>query len=293
MSKWINQEYAKNQDNNDIKLIKVFKGDFDHTVPPPADPGKVCSGLVLDTETTGLNHQKDTVIEIALRPFKFNTETFQVVSVGDPYSGLQDPGHALSKTTVSLTGLTDEILKGQAIDWKAVSSRVAEASLIIAHNAQFDRPFVDKLTESSSGKLWGCSMSQINWMAKGFKTTKLSLLTHYHGFTFDGHRALSDVDATLHLMSMTDPETGKPYLAEIAEGIKRNRVRAFAWKSSFDKKDLLKNAGYKWNDQNKVWLRDLFREDKDSELAWLTAKIYPAHSCFAEFTEIRRCDTFK
>jgi DNA polymerase-3 subunit epsilon len=287
MSKWVNQE------NQDTKLVKVFTGNFSKVVPPPPDASKICSGLVLDTETTGLNHQTDTVIEIALRPFQFNIQTFQVVSVGDPYSGLQDPGHALSKTTVSLTGLTDELLKGQSIDWKAVSSMMSETSLIIAHNARFDRPFVDQLAEPSESKLWGCSMSQVDWLAKGFKTQKLSLLTHYHGFTFDGHRALSDVDATLHLLSMTDPESGKPYLAELTESIKRNRIRVFAWKSSYDKKDLLKNAGYKWNDQNKVWLKELFREEKETETNWLATNIYAANSFNAEFTDIRRCDTFK
>ncbi|MEO5971674.1 MAG: 3'-5' exonuclease [Bdellovibrionia bacterium] len=287
MSKWVNQE------NQDTKLIKVFRGDFSNVVPPPADATKIRSGLVLDTETTGLNHQSDTVIEIALRPFQFNVETFQIVSVGDPYSGLQDPGHALSKTTVSLTGLTDELLKGQSIDWKAVSSMMSETSLIIAHNARFDRPFVDQLAEPSESKFWGCSMSQVDWLSKGFKTQKLSLLTHYHGFTFDGHRALSDVDATLHLISMTDPESGKPYLAELTESIKRNRIRVFAWKSSYDKKDLLKNAGYKWNDQNKVWLKELFREEKEAETTWLATNIYAANCFNAEFNDIRRSDTFK
>jgi DNA polymerase-3 subunit epsilon len=287
MSKWIHQE------TQETKLIKVFKGDFSNTVSPPSDGGKICSGLVLDTETTGLNHQTDTIIEIAIRPFNFNIETLKIVSVGDPYSGLQDPGHALNKTTVSLTGLTDSLLKGENINWRAVSSMMSETNLIIAHNARFDRPFVDQLSEPSENKLWGCSMSQIDWLAKGFKTQKLSLLTHYHGFTFDGHRALSDVDATLHLISMTDPETGKPYLAELTESIKRNRMKVLAWKSPYEKKDLLKNAGYKWNDQNKVWLKELFREEKDIEANWLATNVYEANHFGAEFTDIRRCDTFK
>ena len=287
MSKWVNQE------NQETKLIKVFKGEFTNTVNPPADSAKICTGLVLDTETTGLNHQTDTVIEIAIRPFRFNIETFEIVSVGDSYSGLQDPGHPLSSTTVSLTGLTDELLHGHTINWGAVSSRISECSLIIAHNAKFDRPFIDQLAELSEGKLWGCSMTQIDWLSKGFKTQKLSLLTHYHGFTFDGHRALSDVDATLHLISMIDPETGKPYLAELAESIKKVRIRVLAWKSSFEKKDLLKNAGYKWNDQNRVWLKELFREEKEKEMGWLATNIYTPNCFNAEFVDIRRCDTFK
>jgi DNA polymerase-3 subunit epsilon len=192
-----------------------------------------------------------------------------------------------------LTGLTDALLQGQTINWGAVASRISESNLVIAHNAKFDRPFVDQLAELSENKLWGCSMSQIDWLSKGFKTQKLSLLTHYHGFTFDGHRALSDVDATLHLISMTDPETGKPYLAELAESIKRNRIRVFAWKAPFDKKDLLKNASYKWNDQNKVWMKELFKEEKDKESNWLASYIYTANSFNAEFVDIRRCDTFK
>jgi hypothetical protein len=42
-----------------------------------------------------------------------------------------------------------------------------DAVLVIAHNAGFDRCFVEKLAPGFALKGWACSQSQINWAGRG------------------------------------------------------------------------------------------------------------------------------
>ena len=61
--------------------------------------------VVFDVETTGLSAVYDTIIELAaVKMHKGNViETFEQFI---------DPGHPLSQTTINLTGITDEMVRG-------------------------------------------------------------------------------------------------------------------------------------------------------------------------------------
>jgi DNA polymerase III subunit epsilon len=43
-----------------------------------------------------------------------------------------------------LTGITDEMVLGHPIESEAVAAFAADAAIIIAHNANFDRKFVER-----------------------------------------------------------------------------------------------------------------------------------------------------
>ena len=67
-----------------------------------------------------------------------------------------------------LLAITDEMVAGKVIDWAAVSAQVEAADLILAHNAGFDRKFLERACEAFEHKPWGCSNSQVDWAAEGF-----------------------------------------------------------------------------------------------------------------------------
>ena len=92
---------------------------------------------ILDVETTGLNHEKDEVIQIAVRPFFVSPATGEVSGLKKTITGLQEPSRPLPAIITEITGFCDEDLTGHSINWKRISSILQRCQFIIAHNASF------------------------------------------------------------------------------------------------------------------------------------------------------------
>ena len=114
---------------------------FDH-----APTGPVARVVILDTETTGLDASKDKVVELALVCVSVDLQTGQPTGPVEVYDGLQDPGMPMPKIARDITGITDTMLAGQQLDMARIDRLLAGADLVIAHNAGFDRPFVEDLS---------------------------------------------------------------------------------------------------------------------------------------------------
>lgn len=249
-------------------------------------------GVVLDVETTGLYHTEDSIIEIGLRQFLFNRQTGEVLALGKAYSSFQDPGRPIPREIIELTGITDEMVVGKEIEWPVVDALLEEASLIIAHNARFDRPFIDKKSAVSREKIWGCSIKQVDWRAQGFTSSKLELLNVYHGFFTDSHRAINDVDALLYLLSLPQADSEKNYLHELLNNAKKSQAHIIATSAPFETKDQLKSRGYSWDNTNKFWNKVINKENLSEEIRWLEESVY--FGPFRGLTrEIALSDNFK
>lgn len=253
-------------------LQKYQKPDFYNQ----EDGSEKITGIFLDVETTGLSHEIDKVIEVALVPFEFSKDG-RIFNILEAYSGLEDPQTPLPQKIISLTGLTDEMLAGKSFDDEAVKSIVESSNLIIAHNANFDRKFVEKRFSIFQTKSWACSASQVPWENEGLSSVKLEYLAYKFGYFFEGHRAEIDCCASLHLLSMTLPMSGDLVLKTLLNIARQKSYRIWALGSPFDAKDLLKNRGYKWpgdNGKNRSWYIDVDEESKEQELKYLKEEIF-------------------
>jgi DNA polymerase-3 subunit epsilon len=148
-------------------------------------PGFPLTGVIVDTETTGLDSRQHEIIEIGLVAFTFNEEG-DVGDVFGVYGGLQQPMNPIPPEITQLTGITDEMVAGQMLDIAAVRAIVEPADLIIAHNAGFDRPFWETLNDLFALKAWACSVSEIDWSSRGYEGTKLGYLIGQSGYFHDG-----------------------------------------------------------------------------------------------------------
>lgn len=249
-------------------------------------------GAAIDVETTGLFHERDKVIEMGIRLFKFHKISGEILSLESSYSAFQDPKSPLSEEIKSLTGISNEMLAGQSIDWNLVNDLLQKTQIIVAHNAAFDRPFIDRSTSVSSQKIWGCSLKQIDWKKKGFPSPKLDLLNIYHGFFTESHRALNDADALVHLLSFTDESTKSPYLKEILDNAIKPSIFMVASNSPFESKELLKGRNYRWDGQNKYWSKQIPKEHLPTEISWLEEKVYSG-TFRGRYLEIQPTDNFK
>jgi DNA polymerase-3 subunit epsilon len=245
-------------------------------VDPP--PGQVTrQGLVVDVETTGLDAARHEIIELAMVPFTYGLDG-QIYAVGEPFHGLRQPAAPIPADITSITGITDEVVAGHSIDPAAVGSFAAGAALVIAHNAAFDRRFLERFCETFTTKAWACSMSQVDWADEGHDGTKLAYLAAGAGFFYDRHRATSDCLAAVALLGAPLPRSGRYALAQLLERARQPTWRVWAENSPFDLKDVLKARGYRWNGEGtgapKAWFVDVADDGREAELAFLRSEIY-------------------
>lgn len=255
-------------------VLERFDGSFRPEEPPRTatgepDPERIRRGAVVDVETTGTDPTADEVIELGLRLFDFDRRDGRLVGVGEGYGALRDPGRPIPEEVSLLTGIRDEDVRGCELDVVHARERLDAADLIVAHNARFDRPFVAEVLGGPLRKVWACSWADVNWLAKGFPSAKLELLTVYHGFFVGSHRALADVDGLLHLLSHRAPGDERTYLAELLEAARRRRYLLRAVGAPIEVKDRLKARGYRWRPEQRVWVREVDAEILDDERAWL------------------------
>ena len=234
-------------------------------------------GIYLDLETTGLNADTDEIIEIGMVPFTYGPDG-QIFSVGKPYSKLREPTVPISPDVTRINNITNEIVKGKTIDPADPYAFVKDAGIIIAHNAAFDRVFLEKFSPNFAAKPWACSMSQIPWKEEGFDGTRLAYIAGKFGFFYDAHRAGEDCLAGIEVLSRPLPVSGELALAKLLSAARQPTMRIWAVGAPFDLKDILKARGYRWNGGSgggkKAWNREVPQTDYEAELSFLETDIY-------------------
>jgi len=234
-------------------------------------------GLFLDTETTGLDPDSDKVIELAMVPFEFDAAG-RIYRLLPEYNGLNDPGMPIPEIAQQITGITDEMVKGQSLDLDMIKKMLSDAAIVIAHNARFDRPFCEDLLDEFKEISWACSIADINWNEEGIEGVKLEFLAYKYGFFFEGHRATIDCQAGIEILSRPLPQSGELSLKRLLETARRTNIRLWAEGSPFEKKDDLKKRGYRWsageNGKRKAWYKDILEDELDEEMSYLNEHIY-------------------
>jgi DNA polymerase-3 subunit epsilon len=241
---------------------------------PPVLPLHVAA--IVDVETTGLCAGLDEVLELAVQRLRFDA-LGRIVEVGTARSWLQEPVDPLTPEITAITGLTDEMLAGQRIDTSAATSLIGSADVVIAHNAAFDRPFVDLLLPAVKDAAWACTMCEIDWRAHGFEGRALNHLVYQagtSGYFFGGHRAATDVLALLNLLAHPIGDDGATILGKLVATSETPSIKVMAVGAAFDRKDALKRRGYRWDANRQHWWTTVSAADEARERAFLTECIY-------------------
>jgi len=174
----------------------------------------VSQAVVLDTETTGLDSSTDKIIELALVKFEYSRSSGEVGRVLGVYDGLEDPGVPIPPESTAVHGITDAMVEGQRLDESAIEALLDGVGLVIAHNAGFDRPFVERRLPGFASLAWGCSLREVPWESVGIGSAKLEYIAYRYGFFFDAHRAEIDCRALLEVLRRPLPDQ-----ADAAEGV--------------------------------------------------------------------------
>ena len=228
---------------------------------------------VLDLETTGLDRDEDEIIEIAMKLIQVSKTKIKQLKVVDAYESFQDPGIVITEESTRIHGITNDMVQGHQIDWMRVEAILNNSQLIVAHNARFDRSFIDKKLELSKDKIWACSVNDIDWEKRNFSSKKQEMLCIWHGFYYDSHRAMIDVDALIFLLTHPSYESHHPIL-ELIHNAKKPMCLIEATHAKYEFKNILKKRRYRWNADNKVWYTFVKNDEIDDERLWLTDNVY-------------------
>lgn len=275
--------------------FRILRKLVPRTIAPVRRPEFPRVGVIVDTETTGLSHRQDQVIEIGAVSFTYD-DAGRIGDVIGLYGGLQQPDSSIPPEITRLTGISDTMVEGQAIDLDLLDQLIEPADLVIAHNARFDRPFCEALSPIFKDKPWACSVSEIDWSGRSFEGTKLGYLIGQAGYFHDGHRAVDDCFALLAVLDTQDGEEELPF-AELYQTSQRSRARVFAEHSPFEMKDNLKARGYRWSDGSdgrpKSWWIEVDEESLADELDYLRSEIYRWHEADPPVKRLTAFDRFR
>ncbi len=168
--------------------------------------------VVLDFETTGLSPtQGDRAIEIG-------AVLVEKGNVTDQFQQLMNPGMRINHFIENYTGITNSMLR-DAPPCEGVMGefvRFIDGHNLVAHNASFDRRFLDAelchIDQNYSGE-FACSMLVARRVYPDAPNHKLGGLVEYANISTDGvfHRALADSEMTAKLWLKMIEDLSKRY----------------------------------------------------------------------------------
>ena len=173
---------------------------------------------IVDVETTGVSPSSDRVIEAAVVRISGGR-------VVEEFSSLIDPERRLPHRIWSLTGITDEDLRGAPLfrQIKGDLLRLLDGSILVAHNARFDYGFLRREFERE----------KIGYSSRCLCTARLSrmLFPQFRRHSLDAiierfslgcphrHRALDDAKVLWDFMRFIKGTIGEGRIAEVIDAL--------------------------------------------------------------------------
>lgn len=213
---------------------------------------------IIDFETTGLVPAEGGITEIGLvlieKSHHQDAPTIATYSALEKYGSFNDPGMPIPEDIVELTGITDEMVKGQKPDLNTVAGILRSADLVVAHNASFDRAWLEHHIKLGFPLRWGCSKFHIDWLAHRIRCRHLRCLAFEHGVDpGNSHRAVDDCITLGRLLVQVGRKSARTYGEELIENALAPQHLVIANGAPFAAKDVLKQAGFRWAPQRRAW----------------------------------------
>lgn len=197
--------------------------------------------LIVDTETTGIDAQQDQLIEIGAVLFSVpHRSVMQQLSFLLPIT---------SNAAEHINGIAPDLTQMGQPSTPAMDLflRMADyADAIVAHNAAFDRAWIESLLPASLP--WICTCEGIRWPGLRLNPSLTDLALAYDVPVWASHRALTDCIYLAHVL-----QRDGNLKQHIAEGLEPRRL--VVAKVSYDDREQAKSAGFRWDPSARQWSR--------------------------------------
>lgn len=149
---------------------------------------------VLDLETTGLSPNYDSIIEIGIIKVKEN-------KIVDKYNSLINPEFLINEYITSITGITNEMLKGKPkiIDLKKEVLNFIGNDVLVGHNISFDVSFLQKGFNEELKNEYIDTLQFCRKLFKELSHHRLTDMSNYLEISRNEHRSMSDCLCTKEL----------------------------------------------------------------------------------------------
>jgi DNA polymerase III subunit epsilon len=217
------------------------------------EENKMRRALLLDLETTGLDHNKEQPIEVGCILFD--------LVIGAPVFSYASLIRADSNAAFAINRI-DPLLLVDAPEpkqvWPFVMRLASQADIILAHRKEFDHSFCPP--ELQTVRPWGCTKNEMEWPSQDGRSGH-----HLVHLALDGlgvahaHRAMSDVDTMSRILSRVREMGGD--LVTMCERTQRPKA-TFVANVPYEKCQLAKDAGFTWFEAPvKEWRKTMFVDD--------------------------------
>jgi DNA polymerase III alpha subunit (gram-positive type) len=225
----------------------------------------------VDLETTGLDSENDKIIEVGA--VLWDSEMNTAVKM----ASLLIKGVSIPANIKDLTGIQQEHCDKFGIEllWALETLNVEyfyHSSYIMAHNAIFDKTFIErdfkKLNLESLGPVspWIDTRYDIPYGKESMGKGELVAIAAKHGFLNPfAHRAVFDCLTTCVLAS-------KYSWDKIIERSKSPNIKVRAL-VNFDNNKKAKDAGFYWKAESKMWLKDMKQCDYFEDMWSFPSKV--------------------
>jgi DNA polymerase III subunit epsilon len=220
--------------------------------------------LIVDTETTGLNKQLHSVIEVAAIVYSVEHKTIlQQISTLLPVK-YNEQEHVNKISVASSNSVYLSIVN-------TIFDMANYVEYIVAHNAEFDKQWFDDehlpLLNNFNGDIpWICTCHEFefpNQTRQGQSLVELALLHDVP--VVSAHRALTDCQLIASIFDKIDDLEDRIELAA------EPRFDCVAH-VSYNDRQLAKDNGFRWDGESKTWNRKL-SERQIKELPFSVSKV--------------------
>lgn len=220
--------------------------------------------LIIDTETQGDDPSRHGVIEVAAILFDLQYKT-QIEAFASLLPATSNEAEAINGIPAAVL---DDAFMSSVDTWARVRGLAQVSDVILAHNVEFDRPFVQIATggplllrdaDKGPEAPWVCTCNDVDWPKQHKPGMGLVALAMAHGLGVSGaHRAMADADLIARLITRAC-ELGMDIQAQLVRGMRpKTKIISLA---RFEEKEIVKAHGFRWDAAAKQWWRSMPIED--------------------------------